>query len=427
MIAVARQFRLFDRPTQALMVNQYVTNVGFYMLMPYLSAYLAGPMGLATWAVGLILGIRNFSQQGMFLVGGALADIWGYKPLIIAGCALRTAAFVALGLAKSLPGLLITSFAIGFAAALFNPAGRAYLAADSGPRRVEAFAVFNVFYQAGILSGPLIGLALARFDFRITCFTAAAVFAVLTILQAVVLPADRTSTEHVPRPTRSEWRTVVSNRSVLMFSAAMIGCYVLSFQVYLALPLQAGLVASSKGVQTLLVTTIFAISGLVPLLWQVPLARWLASRLGAGRSLTYGIALLGTAFVPLAAIPDTSSVGTVAAVAALLAAATLLSIGNIVIFPFEMDTIVSLANARLVATYYGLYNTVAGTGILAGNLLTGSVFGWAQRHHAPQSVWVTLTFLGWSCALALAVLRRRGVLAPHHEAVERTVDPTEAR
>ena len=46
-----------------------------------------------------------------------------------------------------------------------DSAVRAYLAADSPQRRVEAFAVFNVFYQAifyqaGIFAGPLVGLAL---------------------------------------------------------------------------------------------------------------------------------------------------------------------------------------------------------------------------------------------------------------------------
>lgn len=74
------QFRSFDRPAQVLMVNQFSINVGFYMLMPYLAGYLAGPLGLAAWAVGLVLGMRNFSQQGMFLLGGTLADRLGYKP-----------------------------------------------------------------------------------------------------------------------------------------------------------------------------------------------------------------------------------------------------------------------------------------------------------------------------------------------------------
>lgn len=159
-MGVVRQFGSFGWPSRLLMVNQFGINLGFYMLMPYLAGYLAGPLGLAAWAVGLVLGVRNFSQQGMFIIGGTLADRLGYKPLIVAGCLLRTAGgFGLLIFAHSLPAVLIASAATGFAGALFNPAVRAYLAADSQERRVEAFAMFNMFYQAGILAGPLAGLA----------------------------------------------------------------------------------------------------------------------------------------------------------------------------------------------------------------------------------------------------------------------------
>ncbi|NUP28887.1 MAG: MFS transporter, partial [Nocardia sp.] len=139
-------FRSFDAPARLLMINQFGINLGFYMLMPFLAGYLAGPLGLAAWAVGLVLGVRNFSQQGMFLIGGTLADRLGYKPLIVAGCLLRTGGFALLVFATGLPALLIASAATGFAGALFNPAVRAYLAAESGSRRVEAFALFNIFY-----------------------------------------------------------------------------------------------------------------------------------------------------------------------------------------------------------------------------------------------------------------------------------------
>ncbi len=93
----------------------------------------------------------------MFLLGGTLADRLGYKPLIVTGCLLRTGGFALLAVAETLPALPVASAATGFAGALFNPAVRAYLAANSGERRVEAFAVFNVFYQAGILVGPIVG------------------------------------------------------------------------------------------------------------------------------------------------------------------------------------------------------------------------------------------------------------------------------
>jgi MFS family permease len=84
MIRFFTQFRSFDGPSRVLMINQFGINMGFFMLMPYLANYLAGPLGLAAWAVGLVLGVRNFSQQGMFIIGGTLADRMGYKALIVA-------------------------------------------------------------------------------------------------------------------------------------------------------------------------------------------------------------------------------------------------------------------------------------------------------------------------------------------------------
>lgn len=229
---------------QLLLLNQLTINLGFYMLIPYLAAHLSDGLGLATWLVGLVLGVRNFAQQGMFLVGGALADRFGYKPLIVAGCALRTVGFGLLGVVDTLPALLVASATTGFAGALFNPAVRAYLARDAGERRVQAFALFSVFYQAGILLGPLAGLALTGISFTLTCLVSAGLFALLTALQVRALPSGRDR-----RGSSSDrdtgWREILSNRPFLLFAAAMSGSYVLSFQVYLALPLQSATVTAT--------------------------------------------------------------------------------------------------------------------------------------------------------------------------------------
>lgn len=397
-------FASFGRPAQLLMINQFGINLGFYMLMPYLAGYLAGPLGLAAWAVGLVLGVRNFSQQGMFLIGGTLADRLGYKPLIVAGCLLRTGGFVLLIMADSLPTVLIASAATGFAGALFNPAVRAYLAADAGERRVEAFAVFNMFYQAGILAGPLVGLALMAVDFQATAAVAAAVFAALTIAQLFALPPRRGETSTVRTSVLQDWRTVVSNRRFLAFSVAMIGSYVLSFQIYLALPLQAEFIAGAQA-QTL-VSALFVVSGVVAVTGQLRITTWLRARWGAGRSLVAGMAVLAASFIPLIVVSSTSPFGTITAVVALLLTTTLLAIGTAAVFPFEMDTVVSLSGERLVATHYGLYNTIVGVGILVGNLATGAVVGAARDAGVDWAVWAGLAAIGAVATLALVRLER---------------------
>ncbi|WP_448468835.1 MFS transporter [Mycolicibacterium sp. XJ870] len=391
-------------PSRLLMVNQFGINLGFYMLMPYLAGYLAGPLGLAAWAVGLVLGVRNFSQQGMFIVGGTLADRLGYKPLIVAGCLLRTAGFGLLVIADSLPAILIASAATGFAGALFNPAVRAYLAEDAGDRRLQAFATFNVFYQSGILLGPLVGMALLAFDFRVTAAAAAGVFAVLTVAQLFALPRKKVRPVAQRNSVLVDWRSVLANRSFLLFAAAMVGSYVLSFQVYLALPLQAAVLL--PGAESGLVAGVFVVSGVVAVAGQLRITRWFAARWGNGRSLAVGLAVLAVAFLPLAVVPDADRFGTPAAVAALILTAVLLALGSAAVFPFEMDTIVALSRDRLVATHYGFYNTIVGVGILLGNVATGSLIGAARGAGLASLVWLGLFAVGAVSALALYALDR---------------------
>ncbi|MFJ8629784.1 MFS transporter [Streptomyces sp. NPDC093568] len=414
------QVRSYERSVQLLMVNQFTINLGFYMLMPYLAAHLSGTLGLAGWIVGLVLGVRNFSQQGMFLVGGTLADRLGYKPMIVAGCVLRTLGFATLGLVNSLPALLAASAATGLAGALFNPAVRAYLAADAGERRVEAFALFNVFYQAGILLGPLVGMVLTGVDFRVTCLVAAGIFALLSAVQIRALPARRA--EDAQRESGegtgvlAQWRGILANRPFLLFSVAMIGSYVLTFQVYLALPLEVRRLGGDGEFGTAAVAVLFAVSGLSTILGQTRVTAWCKARYEPGQALVRGLLAMGTAFVPLllatlVPVPD-SRIGLwlLAAVPPTLAA-LLLALGTMIAYPFEMDTIVRLSGDRLVATHYGLYNTICGIGITVGNLGTGAALDAARAAGMPALPWLTLAALGLACAAALHGLHRTGRLA----------------
>ncbi|MFE3642348.1 MDR family MFS transporter [Streptomyces sp. NPDC059169] len=416
------QVRSYERSVQLLMVNQFTINLGFYMLMPYLAAHLAGPLGLAGWLVGLILGVRNFSQQGMFLIGGTLADRLGYKPMIIAGMVLRVVGFATLGLVDSVAALIAASAATGLAGALFNPASRAYLAADAGERRIEAFALFNVFYQAGILLGPLVGMLLTGVDFRITCLVAAGIFALLSIVQIRALPArrgdDAKDEKDGPRESvLTQWLGILANRPFLLFSVAMIGSYVMTFQVYLALPLEVRRLGGEGQFGTAAVAVLFAVSGLSTVLFQTKVTAWCKARMEPGYALTWGLLAMGVAFLPLLVatavpVPGGGTALWLLAAAPPALSALLLALGTMIAYPFEMDTIVRLAGDRLVATHYGLYNTICGVGIALGNLLTGAALDAARAAGVSALPWIALCSLGLACAAALYGLHRTGRLAP---------------
>ncbi|ADD44358.1 MFS transporter [Stackebrandtia nassauensis] len=399
------KFRELDATVRLLCLNQFGINAGFFMLMPFLAAYLSGGIGLVAGLVGLLLGVRNFSQQGLFFAGGALADRFGYKPMILAGCALRTVGFGVLGFTDSLPGLVLGMVATGAAGALFNPAVRAYIAAQAGDKRVEAFAVFNVFYQAGILAGPLIGLALSGVDFSVTCFTAAAIFAALTLAQARLLP--KRHGENSDRPSMVDsWRTVARNRGFLLFSVVMAATYVLNFQTYLALPLLLNQ-HTTPAAASLTTTVVFAIAGILTITAQVRVTAWCKNRWGPSGSLCLGVIVMGAAFLPVAAVlawrPDAGVV-----IAAVVVCGTILATGTMITYPFEMDTIVTLAREQHVASHYGVFQTVAGIAVAAGNLAVGA--GLDATGVGPWSTlpWAGLALAGFGCALGLRAIAIRG-------------------
>src|SRR5688500_10295064 len=100
------------------------------MIYPFLAVYLSRGLGLAAWMVGLTLGIRVFCQQGLAMLGGTLADHYGYKPVLISGLMLRTVGFTLFALVDNFAGILAASILTGLAGALFGPSARGYLAVE---------------------------------------------------------------------------------------------------------------------------------------------------------------------------------------------------------------------------------------------------------------------------------------------------------
>jgi MFS family permease len=121
------------------------------------------------------------------------------------------------------------------------------------------------------------------------------------------------------------------------------------------------------------------------------------------------MAILAFAFVPLVVIPGTGS-GVWPAIGALLMTAVVLGIGAAAVFPFEMDTVVALSGNHLVATHYGLYNTIVGVGILLGNLGIGTLLDATGEAGPSALAWAALVAVGTVAAAALFALARSGRL-----------------
>ncbi|MBM7790043.1 MFS family permease [Tenggerimyces flavus] len=113
--------------------------IGFYMLVPFLAAHLQQGLGFTAGVIGLVLGLRTFCQQGLYVVGGSLSDRLGCRSLIVAGALVRAIGFLMFGFATTLPIVVVAAVLTGLGGVLFGPASRSYLAQEAvGADRVQA-------------------------------------------------------------------------------------------------------------------------------------------------------------------------------------------------------------------------------------------------------------------------------------------------
>ncbi|MFF4078197.1 MFS transporter [Streptomyces sp. NPDC001777] len=406
------EIRGFPPAVRLLLVNQLGVNTGFYLLVPYLALHLSEDLGMSAAVVGTVLGVRTLSQQGLFLVGGTASDRLGARGVIIAGCALRTVGFGLFALGDGLPVLLAASVLSGLAGALFNPAVRAFLALEAGERKVEAFALFNVFATTGALLGPLLGSALLLVDFRASALTAAGIFALLTLAQALVLPARRA----VPTGGRivDDWREVIGNRGFLAFALATVGMFTLQNQLYLLLPDGARRATGWEGAAGL----VLLVGALANLCLQMRVTAALKERASRAHWVGAGLALMGLSFVPPMAVPGDGTAPEGLADAALralpvLAGALLLHLGLMLAQPFVMELISGFGRPELTGTCFGLFHMVSGLAAALGNTLVGWAMDTGDRTDAPWLPWVCCLALGLGSAAAVALLHRHRILPAH--------------
>ncbi|GAA1926873.1 MFS transporter [Nocardioides lentus] len=408
-------------PLGPLLGAQLVFNTGFYAVVPFLAIVLRDDFALSGAAVGAVLGLRTFAQQGMFLLGGLLVDAYGARSLVLLGCAVRVLGFALLAVPGQLWLFVLGVVLTGLGGAMFSPALETLVARAGVERaaqgRASTFALLSVAGETGAVLGPLLGALLLGWGFAAVAGGGAVVFVVIGLLLAVMLGDDRPAgaapagrSGAGPSGTAAARARRLPPRRIVLL-AAVCSVNLLAYnQLYLGLPVELERVG--LGVGTL--GALFAGASVATVLLQLPVAR-LCRRAGAPASVRTGYLVLGGGFAVLAVaaprpVPEV-------AWAPVALAVGLLVLGHLVVTPVTLEAVGRLAPATALGASYGLMATAGGVAVLVGNTGLGLLYPAAATPGAgAAAVWVVLAVLPLVPAVVAPRLLRTAPDAPAPDA-----------
>ncbi|MFC4638671.1 MFS transporter [Deinococcus hohokamensis] len=359
---------------------------GFFAVIPLVTVHFVGGLGWTAASVGLVLGLRQLTQQGLTVFGGAWADRIGAKPLILAGCVLRTLGFAGMAYSGTFPALLATALLAGVGGGLFDAPKSAAITAVTRPEhRTRMFSLTSMSGNLGMVSGPLLGAALLPLGFRTAGLVAASAYLVALAVLGLTLPHLRP--EHPRAGGLGGLARAARDLRFRRFTLVLIGYFLLSTQINVAVTLKAIALAGPGATGPL-----YGVSAGLSVLLQYPLLRLVERRVRTR------VALVGAVLLVAAAL---GLMAFATSFAALLGCVALYSLGTMIVYPTQQTLTARLAPPELLGSYFGFSAISLGVGGAVGSVLGGALVDVGARLHFTALPWLTLFVVGLVTALGL--------------------------
>lgn len=387
------------RGLRVLLVFIFFMITGFTMIMPLVAVHYVTNLGFTAATVGIALAVRQFVQQGLAIIGGALADHFGAKALISLGVLIRALGFGSLAWAETFPLLFIAMLVSALGGALFEVPYQAAIAAlTTEEERPHFYSVSNLLGGVATTAGPLLGVMLLRVDFQLVCLISAACFGVCFLLAWLLLPSITVASEQ--HSLGYGMTLVYRDWPFLTLTGLLMGYWFTAVQINISMPLLAEQLTGT----TDSVGLIFALNAGMTIVLQYPLIRLLERWLNPLQILVLGVVIMSLGIGALA-IPMTFN--------GLLGCVGVFALGTLLTRPTQQTLTVGMADVRARGIYLGVSTLALAFGGSIGNVAGGGLIDFARQTGSQAMPWLVFSAVGLVSACGLSLL---GLYRRHHSA-----------
>jgi MFS family permease len=380
-------FAAFPRPFWTLVLGTFIDRLGSHMLFPFFALYLTARFGVgmtqvaflfATWSVVSVIGAT---------AGGALADRFGRRGIVIFGLVASGSSSLLLAAANSLAAFFVVAIIVGMVAEAGWPAQEA-MVADLLPeeKRAEGYGILRVAFNLSVVIAPVLAGLLAMRSYTLL-FVADALTSAITALLVYFFIAETKPAEAPGRESESLLATFkgyavpLRDRFFLMmlFGTALLGTVYIQLNSSLGVYLRDVHQVPPQGYGYLL-----SLNALMVVVMQF----WITRRIRGSSQflmLAVGAVLVGIGF---------GMYGFVAAYGWFMLAMAVLTVGEMIMVPVGQALVARLAPEAMRGRYMAVFGyswVVAGVvgPLMAGVLLDGG---------RPSWLWYACLLLGLAAA-----------------------------
>ncbi|MYS19377.1 Major Facilitator Superfamily protein [Streptomyces sp. DvalAA-14] len=390
-------------PAYVVILGRFMTNIGFFMVIPFLAIYLSDNAGLSGLQIGALFAVLQFTRRGIGVLAGWASDRFGAARVLTLGLLIEAGAYLAFtGAGRFFWFWALAVALLGFGGSLNNNGSRSLVAASKSGGIAANLSKYYVSINGAALIGPLIGTALiASHHIRAGFVTAAALHLVFAAGTLVLLRGMPT-----PAPGAIRVDALIAglrDRPLMLYCGLAVGGWFLITQYQIALPLTVvhqGLPAAAVGFLTA--------GNAVAVMITVTLIGSRVDRRGSVGRLDV-LALSGVVLGGGWLLCVFGGLGPI------VAAVVVTSIGESLFCGVVDANVAGLAPPGRLGLYLG-YSTMAwGLGGVLGGVIGGG-FDLAAQHGALSVFWFLLAAVGVGSAIGVRLGRSyfTAVLAQRH-------------
>jgi MFS family permease len=221
--------------------NYFIDVIGNTLLMPFFALYITQKFGVGMTQAGLILATNSVAGMIGSTIGGAMADRFGRRGIILFGLVVSALSGLTLGFVNKFYMFYGLAVFVGLLGSAAHPAHQAMIA-DILPadKRAEGFGMMRVISNFAWIIGPTIGGFLASYNF-LYLFLSDAVISIITAILVFRLlpetkpqPKEKVEDESLLQ-TLSGYRVALMDHPFLAFIFASILMILVYQQMYSSL------------------------------------------------------------------------------------------------------------------------------------------------------------------------------------------------